>query len=127
MPESKKVVKKTKEAEEKQPIKVVKKTELTTEQKETVKEFDNDNPEDRTTKVTVDDVTKQLSTIDGVTTKENKSGWTTVKDTKNRAYIKNSKYGVAVWSIKANKTLPIKTNEDVTGFVNSIKSHTKKE
>lgn len=116
MPESKKVVKKTEEAEEKHDIKVV---------KATVKS--NDNPENKTTKVTVDDVIKQLSAIDGVTTKEQKSGWTTVKDTKNRAYIKNSKYGVAVWSIKANKTLPIKTNEDVTGFVNSIKSHQKKD
>ena len=118
MPESKKVVKKTKEAEEKKDTKVV-----TKDQKETVE----DKTVVKSKTVTVDDVVKQLSTIDGVTTKENKSGWTTVKDTKNRAYIKNSKYGVAVWSIKANKTLPIKTNEDVTGFVNSIKTHTKKE
>jgi len=105
MPEDKKVEKKV---EEKAEVK----------KEQTVKE---------PTIITVDDVLKELNDISGVTTKEKKSGWITVRDTKNRAYIKNAKYGVTVWSIKANKTLPIKTKEDVKGFVASIKAHTKKE
>lgn len=94
------------------------------EDKETVKP-PKGKVEKKQATITVDNVLKQLSEIDGVTTKEGKTGWIAVKDTQIRAHIKNTKYGVAVWSIKAKKTLPIRTKEDASGFVNSIKDHVK--
>jgi len=72
--------------------------------------------------ITTKDVLEKLADINSVTTKKKKSGWITIRDTKNRAYIKDAKYGVAVWSLKAQKTLKIETEEDLNGFITALKN-----
>ena len=99
---------------EKQDIKVVKKTDMTTEQKETKT-------------ISVDTILKELSTIDGINTKESKSGWITIKADKNICYIKNAKYGISMWSIKQGKTIRVETPTDVKEFTDAIKKSIKTE
>lgn len=77
-------------------------------------------------KVTVSQIVKALDGT-GITTVEKESGWTTIKKDKNICYVKDTKYGVSMWSIKQGKTIKVETLADVKEFTDAVKKSVKKE
>ena len=77
-------------------------------------------------KVTVAQIIKELNGAD-ITTTEKKSGWTTIKKDKNICHVKDTKYGVSMWSIKQKKTIRVETPADIKEFTDAVKKSIKKD